>query len=248
MKIKINGLSYTIENKPILKNICLEFENKGIIGILGPNGSGKTSLLKHIYKNIPVQNKIFLDEKDIFTIPCKLYAQKISVLPQFTEQMDKRILVKDIVLAGRYPHKKFFEKYGKADEQVIKNILNKLDMLWAMERKFHTLSGGERQRVMTAKVFASEPEVVVLDEPINHLDIKYKIEFMELLKKFKGLVILSMHDLDLCVKYCTAAVFLKDGEIAYSGEPKKIITEETLQDIFDTPFKILKDPEFIIYI
>ncbi|AGT45083.1 ABC transporter ATP-binding protein [Treponema pedis] len=248
MELKIENLNYEADGKKILKNISVNIPSKKMVGILGPNGAGKSTLLKHLYKNIPVKNKIFLNSKDIFEIPQKEYFRITGVLSQFNGELDTRLCAEDIVYMGRYPHKKIWQDYNKHDADIVEAALTRTGMLWAKKRNFFSLSGGERQRIITAKVFASEPEVIILDEPDNHLDIKYKMEFMKMFAEFNGTVILSMHDLNLCVKYCDEAVLLKEGEIYRAGKPKEIITEENLKSVYGVNFKILFEPEFIVYI
>lgn len=108
MIIQIKNLDYIIKDKKILNNINLSLEGKKIIGILGPNGSGKTSLLKHIYREIDTEGKIFVDGVDISTINSRKFFQKVSVLTQFQKEMDLNLRVEEVLLMGRYPYKKFF--------------------------------------------------------------------------------------------------------------------------------------------
>ncbi|MDO5713361.1 MAG: ABC transporter ATP-binding protein [Tissierellia bacterium] len=247
MKIEIKDLKYQVGQKKILSIDQIIFEDNKMTGIIGPNGSGKTTFLKHLYRELPSKKSIYIDGKDISKYKNKEYSKIVSVLTQFHEGVDPNLEVEDVVLMGRYPHKGLFDKYDESDEKIINKVLEDLSLTKYRYRKLETLSGGELQRVMMAKIFATEPDLILLDEPTNHLDIKYKIEFMEILKAFTGPVIVSLHDLSLCARYCDEVIILKDGNIFAQGEPKEVLTESLLKKVYDVNYRVLYEPEFIIY-
>ncbi|MEB3428485.1 ABC transporter ATP-binding protein [Citroniella saccharovorans] len=247
MIIQIKNLDYIIKDKKILNNINLSLEGKKIIGILGPNGSGKTSLLKHIYREIDTEGKIFVDGVDISTINSRKFFQKVSVLTQFQKEMDLNLRVEEVLLMGRYPYKKFFSSYDDQDYKLVDQAIKNLKLKDLRTRSVKNLSGGEFQRVMLAKALVSQPQLIILDEPTNHLDIKYKVELMETLKKFNALCLISLHDLEMAVKFCDEIIILKEGKLIHQGQPKTILTEELLLETFSINYKILRNPEFIIY-
>ena len=247
MIIQIKNLDYIIDGKKILNNINLSLEGKKIIGVLGPNGSGKTSLLKHIYREIDTEGKIFVDGVDISTINSRKFFQKVSVLTQFQKEMDLNLRVEDVLLMGRYPYKKIFSTYDSQDYKIVDQAIKNLKLEDLRTRQVKNLSGGEFQRVMLAKALVSQAELIILDEPTNHLDIKYKMELMETLKKTNALCLVSLHDLEVAVKFCDEIIILKEGKLIKKGQPKTILTEELLLETFSTKYKILRKPEFIIY-
>lgn len=246
MIIQIKNLDYIIKDKKILNNINLSLEGKKIIGILGPNGSGKTSLLKHIYREIDTEGKIFVDGVDISTINSRKFFKKLVSLLNFKE-MDLNLRVEEVLLMGRYPYKKFFSSYDDQDYKLVDQAIKNLKLKDLRTRSVKNLSGGEFQRVMLAKALVSQPQLIILDEPTNHLDIKYKVELMETLKKFNALCLISLHDLEMAVKFCDEIIILKEGKLIHQGQPKTILTEELLLETFSINYKILRNPEFIIY-
>lgn len=148
---------------------------------------------------------------------------------------------------GRYPYKKFFSSYDDQDYKLVDQAIKNLKLKDLRTRSVKNLSGGEFQRVMLAKALVSQPQLIILDEPTNHLDIKYKVELMETLKKFNALCLISLHDLEMAVKFCDEIIILKEGKLIHQGQPKTILTEELLLETFSINYKILRNPEFIIY-
>lgn len=247
MKVEIKNLDFEVNQNKILNNINLTLEGNKIIGILGPNGAGKTSLLKHIYKEVHSENKIFIDGVDISKYDSKEFFQKVSILTQFQKEIDTNLMVEDVLLMGRYPYKTLLSKYDELDYRLVDEAIDTLNLSHLRHRFIKSLSGGEFQRVMMAKVLVTHPELIILDEPTNHLDIKYKVELMEILRDIEALTLVSLHDLELATKFCDEIILLKDGALVKQGEPKEILTEELLSNTFDIKYKIIKEPEFIIY-
>ena len=129
--------------------------------------------------------------------------------------------------------------YSHEDEDITAQALQKT-LLWELrDRRIHTLSGGERQRVMIARCLAQQPEVILLDEPTNHLDIRYRVELMEMLRAFDGMVIISLHDLNLAAHYCDHIYVMKDGSIVASGLPTDVLRPEILSATFDTTIRAI---------
>ena len=247
MKVEIKNLDFELNQNKILNDINLTLEGNKVIGILGPNGAGKTSLLKHIYREAHSENKIFIDGVDISKYDSKEFFQKVSILTQFQKEIDTNLMVEDVLLMGRYPYKTLLSKYDELDYRLVDEAIDTLNLSHLRHRFIKSLSGGEFQRVMMAKVLVTHPELIILDEPTNHLDIKYKVELMEILRDIEALTLVSLHDLELATKFCDEIILLKDGALVKQGEPKEILTEELLSNTFDIKYKIIKEPEFIIY-
>lgn len=247
MKVEIKNLDFEVNQNKILNDINLTLEGNKVIGILGPNGAGKTSLLKHIYKEVHAEDKIFIDGVDISKYDSKDFFQKVSILTQFQKEIDTNLMVEDVLLMGRYPYKTLLSKYDELDYRLVDEAIETLNLSHLRHRFIKSLSGGEFQRVMMAKVLVTHPELIILDEPTNHLDIKYKVELMEILRDIEALTLVSLHDLELATKFCDEIILLKDGSLVKQGEPKDILTEELLSNTFDIKYKIIKEPEFIIY-
>ena len=163
MNIKAENINITLEKNNTLKGINIEVDNKEVVGIIGPNGSGKSTLLKCIYRVLkPNDGAILLDEVDIKDMTVKESSKKLAVLSQHNNY-NFDFTVKDIVLMGRSPHKKFMERDNKEDYDIVNEALKKVDMLEFKDRSFQSLSGGEQQRVILARALAQQPQCLILE-------------------------------------------------------------------------------------
>lgn len=246
--IKIDDLSYEINGKNLLKDIGIEIEKEEIVGIIGPNGSGKTTLLKHIYGDLKSKGKILFYEKYLEEYSNRELAQKMAILIQENSLNRLEMTISDFCLMGRYSYKKVFEEYNEEDWKVVEKYLKKLGLFEMRKRKVKELSGGEKQRLLIARAFVQETEYIILDEPTNHLDIKYGIELMEILKKCKKTIVVTLHDLNLAMRYCDKILIIKDGRVVTFGETMEVMREDILKEVFGIEFKIVEiDDKKIIY-
>lgn len=245
MRIEVNELSFAAGKKRILNRVSAVFEGRRIYGVIGPNGCGKTTLLRHIYRQYPAHGHIRVDGQPIEAIPGRDYARRVAVMMQNYPEANLRVA--EVVQSGRYPYKRVMAPYSREDEDITAQALRKTQ-LWALrDRRIHTLSGGERQRVMIARCLAQHPEVIILDEPTNHLDIRYRVELMEMLRAFDGMVIITLHDLNLAARYCDHIYVMKNGVVVASGLPSDILRPEILNDTFDTSLRAIEhDGELFI--
>lgn len=233
MRIEVDDLSFSVGKKRILNGVSTIYEGEGIFGIIGPNGCGKTTLLRHLYRQYPAHGRVRLNGQPLEAYSGKEFARRVAVMMQTYPEADMRVY--DVVQTGRYPYKKIMLPYGREDEDITNEILRQT-RLWALrDRRIHTLSGGEQQRVMISRCLAQQPEVIILDEPTNHLDVRYRIELMETLRKFKGMVIMTMHELNLAARYCDRIDLMNSGRIVAAGTPGAVLKSETLSDVFETP-------------
>ncbi|WP_294131024.1 heme ABC transporter ATP-binding protein [uncultured Clostridium sp.] len=250
MNIKAENINITLEKNNILKGINIEVDNKEVVGIIGPNGSGKSTLLKCIYRVLkPNDGAILLDEVDIKDMTVKESSKKLAVLSQHNNY-NFDFTVKDIVLMGRSPHKKFMERDNKEDYDIVNEALKKVDMLEFKDRSFQSLSGGEQQRVILARALAQQPQCLILDEPTNHLDIKYQLQLMRIVKNLNIEVIAAIHDLNIAAMYCDKIYVLKDGEVIKYGNPKNVLTKELIKEVYevDAELRVDKERVYISYL
>lgn len=239
MNIKVDDLKITLEKNNILKYINIEVDNKEVVGIIGPNGSGKSTLLKCIYRVLkPNDGAILLDNIDIKDMSVKESSKRLAVLSQHNNY-NFDFTVKDIVLMGRSPHKKFMERDNKDDYYIANEALKKVDMFEFKDRSFQSLSGGEQQRVILARALAQQPQCLILDEPTNHLDIKYQLQLMRIVKGLGIEVIAAIHDLNIAAMYCDKIYVLKDGEVIKYGKPKDILTQELIKDVYEVDSEVI---------
>lgn len=240
MNVKTENINVVIDNNNILKDINIEVDNKEIIGIIGPNGSGKSTLLKCIYRVLkPNAGIVKFDDVDMQNISVKESSKKVAVLSQHNNY-DFDFTVKDIVLMGRSPHKKFMERDNKNDYNLVNDALRKVDMINFKDRNFQSLSGGEQQRVILARALVQQPKCLILDEPTNHLDIKYQLQLMRIVKSLNIEVIAAIHDLNIAAMYCDKIYVLKSGKIIQYGTPKEVLTTQLIKDVYEVDANLIK--------
>lgn len=245
--IFVNSLSwYPRKNsKPILDHLNCWFENGNIYGIIGPNGSGKTSFVKNILRFIEAEEgSIVLDKMNLMKYKRKDLAKKIALVPQNTV-IETSFCVSDIVMMGRIPHQKRFAKASEKDLEIVKKAMVLTDCYELQRKSVATLSGGEVQRVVTARAIAQDTQWLVLDEPTSNLDVKHQIELMDSLVKLKdkkeNTIIAVLHDINIAASYCNRIIMMKNGQIYKSGKTEEVLTKENLKDVYDVNFEILEN-------
>ncbi len=245
-KVCVKELSSGYGKKIVIKDIELEVCRGETVCILGPNGSGKSTFLKTLVALLkPLKGVVLVDGKNVFSMKPRQRAKKISVV--LTTRVDPGMLrVEDVILLGRYPHKSFFERYSEEDYRVVDEVLKLVNAQDLRGRFFNELSDGERQKVLIARALAQEPEVLVLDEPTTFLDIKHRVEVLELLRRLartKGItVIASLHDVSLALRMCDTIVFVKNGRIVAMGPPEEIAYSGVIEKLYDAE-NITFDPD-----
>lgn len=238
MDLICKNISYSIKDKQILNNVSIDVHGNKFYSILGPNGCGKTTLLKTIYRILkPSSGQILLNNKDIENIRLKDSAKEMAVVAQFNE-INFDCNVGDMVMLGRTPHIGFMQTEKQIDYDIVKDALKKVGMLDKSDRSYLSLSGSEKQRVALARAIAQRPSLLLLDEPTNHLDIKYKIEILQIIKDLNINVLAVLHDIQLACKYSDYIYLMKGGEVKYEGSPQSTITKESMKDVYDIDCKI----------
>ena len=238
MDLTCKNISYSIKDKQILKNVSLNVSGNKFFTILGPNGCGKTTLLKSIYRVLkPSFGEILLNNKNIENISLKDSAKEMAVVAQFNE-INFDCNVEDIVMLGRSPHINFLQSEKQNDFDIVKGALRDVGMLDKANRSYSSLSGGEKQRVALARAIAQKPSLLLLDEPTNHLDIKYKLEILHIIKDLNINVLAVLHDIQLACKFSDYLFLMKGGEIKYEGIPRQTVTESSMKDVYGVNCKI----------
>ena len=208
MSLEVKTLDYEIRGKEILKDISLEIHTKEFVGLVGPNGCGKSTLLKNIYRTLrPKYNTVFIDGNDILKLSSRKMARELAVMAQ-ENNMEFDFKVQDMVMFGRYSHKKFLQGDTSQDRELCAEYLAEVGLEGYENRSYLSLSGGEKQRVLLARVLIQESRYIILDEPTNHLDISYQYQIMDILKKQEATVFSSVHDLNLAALYCDRILFM----------------------------------------
>ena len=243
MELEARQVSVTLSRKEIVRAASLKVREKQFVGLLGPNGSGKTTLLKSIYRVLkPSGGAILLDGTEIDTLSHRETARRMGVVSQFNN-LSFDFTVEEMVLMGRAPHKRAFDRDTEEDYRIATEALERVDMLDFRERSFLTLSGGEKQRIILARALAQQVELMVLDEPTNHLDIKYQIQIMDVVRSLGVGVLAALHDLNLTLMYCDYVYVLKGGQIVAHGKTEDVITEELIRSVYEVECSVMRHPK-----
>ena len=240
--LTVRGLDYSIDGTEILQDVSLEVPEGTFVGLIGPNGCGKSTLLKNIYKPYrPQKDTVYIDGKDVVSLSAKEMARQAAVVAQ-ENQTEFDLEVLDMVMYGRYAHRRFLEKETEEDLAICRRFLEEVGLKGYENRSFFSLSGGEKQRVLMARTLAQESRLILLDEPTNHLDIRFQYLLMEILKKQDATIFSSVHDLNIAAMYCDRILLMDRGRIIKAGTPEEILTEENILQIFGIHAQITKNP------
>lgn len=235
----------SLDSDPIkwtLDDVSFHVHDGEVLGIVGPNGSGKTSLLKMLARLLhPAEGRIDLFGQDVAVMSPREIAYIVGVVPQDT-QMLFPFTVAETVLMGRFPHQphgRWMSGLGwerREDMAIMEQAMTTMDILQLAQRMVTDLSGGERQRTVIARALAQTPKVLLLDEPTAFLDLHHQVEICSVLRRLRderGLtVVLVSHDLNLVSQYCDRILLLDRGRIVRLGDPDEVIEPEVLEGVY----------------
>jgi iron complex transport system ATP-binding protein len=241
--LTVQQLHLRIANKTLCENLSIEFHGGQRWAILGMNGAGKTTLL-HTLAGLrpPQQGNLQLNGKALALWSRRAMSQQLAVLFQdFSVPLGGRVL--DYVLLGRHPHVRGWQWENADDVRIATHALACVDLTDLAERDVTTLSGGEKQRLAIALVIAQQPEIVILDEPVNHLDIRHQHQLLQYFSRLcleqHKLMIMALHDIQLALRYCDHALLIfADGEIQ-TGEINQLLTSDNLSRLYAYPVKVV---------
>ncbi len=245
MSYRVDGLMYSYRDKMVLDGIDLQIKPGEIFGIIGPNGCGKTTLLKNLNRNLsPESGAVFLDDRDVCSMGKKEIAREVAAVPQGNE-IKFSFSVRDIVAMGRMPFQKQFQGESYEDENFIDRALKDTGLLEMRDKHINEMSGGERQRVIIARALAQTPRYLLMDEPTNHLDVNMQFEVLDLvhrLSREKGLtVVIVSHDLPMASRYCDRIAMIHDHRVMCCGTPEEVLTPENMKAVFNVDAELSVD-------
>ena len=243
--IEAQKIRVSFDGLKILRDVDLELRKGEVLGLIGPNGAGKSTLLKVLIGELTPEfgNVKILDGKKDHV------AKKVAYLPQ-GQVIHWPLSVKRLVSLGRIPHLMPWEQLGPEDEKAIAQAMEDTDVAHLKDRFVDHLAGGERNLVLLARALATQPSVLLADEPVQGLDPAHGLQVMELLSRFADAehgVIVVLHDLTLAARFCHRLVLLHQGKVIASGKPEEVLAPENLKKSYHIEAKYgTKDAFYIV--
>ncbi len=241
-KLIFEGIAKTYGKKDVLKQLSGTIPHRSITSLIGPNGAGKSTLLAILSRLLKQDGgRVFFMEQSLENYKSNELAKKLSILKQ-SNNIDLKLTVRDLVAFGRFPYSR--GRLRKEDWQKVDEAIAFSDLHSLQDEYIDELSGGQRQRAFIAMVIAQDTDYVLLDEPLNNLDMKHAVHVMKTLRRLVDelgkTIILVIHEINFAAQYSDHIVALKEGEICYSDQTDKVIQNDVLRDIFDIDFDIVE--------
>lgn len=249
--LELQALELQIGGKLICKNLNLRMQKNERWGLLGKNGAGKTTLLHSILGLRPITSgNILIDGEKLANLPRMELAAKIGIL--FQQDMGALpATVFETVMLGRHPHVQSLLRDDPADVEIARNALKAFELDELSEREIDTLSGGERQRLSLAMLLAQTPQIFLLDEPSNHLDVAFQVKLLSILEQKiaekSACLLMATHDINLAARYCDQIILLKDEGEFLIGSRDEILNEENLSAAYNCPIKSLSGEDCTLF-
>ncbi len=233
--IEIKGLTKNFGNKPVVEDVSVTIQPGSITSFIGPNGAGKSTLLSMVSRLLDADTgEVLLDKNNVKQWKSNEFAKRVSILKQ-ANYINVRLTVRELVSFGRYPYSK--GRLTPEDEQFIEQAIDYMNLAEMQDKYLDELSGGQKQRAFIAMVIAQDTDYVILDEPLNNLDMKHSVQIMKILRKLVDelgkTVVIVLHDINFASVYSDYIVALKNGKVVKSGATKEIINSDALREIYD---------------
>ncbi|NLL95224.1 MAG: ABC transporter ATP-binding protein [Thermoplasmatales archaeon] len=246
MILEVCNLDYDYGGKPVLQDVSFSIRPGEMLGILGPNGCGKTTLLKNLNKNLsPKGGCVLLDGSDLEDRSKKDIARNIASVPQ-DNRVGFSFTVREIVSMGRMPFQSPFEGNSSEDLAIIEDAMEKTGVTEMADRFVNTMSGGERQKVIIARAMAQTPRILLMDEPTLHLDISAQFDILELVHSLSRsedmAVVVVSHDLPMMARFCDRIMMIHDHRIRAIGKTEEVLTPENMRTVFNVDAEFHVDP------
>jgi len=243
--IKLNNISHHIGKQQILHDITLSLPTAQVIALIGPNGAGKSTLFSVMARLQPLQSgqvsfAVDNEERDIVSCQARTLAKTVAMLEQ-DNHVQGRLRVHELLMFGRYPYHQ--GQPTAADQQKVQEILERFELEPLAERFLSTLSGGQRQRVLIAMIVCQDTPYLLLDEPLNNLDMYHAGRLMRELRQLshnqQKTVVIVLHDINQAAQFADTVVTMKAGEVTAVGRPADVITKETMKDLYNVDVTVL---------
>ena len=234
MKLKIKDVEFSYASTLILKDVCMALAQSEMLAIVGPNGVGKSTLIRCIGRILkPSNGSILLDGQEIKEMGMMEIARRMGYVPQTSSSVFPATVF-DMILMGRRPHLGW--RSSEKDQEKVSEILKLLGIEEFAMRDFNEISGGQQQKVLIARALAQEADILLLDEPTSNLDIRHQLDVMEIIKKLvveKGIsAIMAVHDLNLASRYADRVIMMHRGSIFSAGNPASVLIPENIKHVY----------------
>ncbi|WP_432547437.1 ABC transporter ATP-binding protein [Kineococcus sp. SYSU DK004] len=246
--IRAEGVGFAYSGTAVLDGVDVTVADGRVLGLVGPNGSGKTTLLRALHGAlVPSRGRVLLDGADVTRLRARDVARRVAVVVQ-EHGGDLPLLVSDVVLMGRAPHRSAFSRTSAADHRTAADALARVGALHLAGRRLSGLSGGEKQRVLVARALVQEAAHLLLDEPTNHLDVRYQHEVLDLVRSLvhgsrdaggagdqggARSAVVVLHDLNLALRYCDDVAVLHRGRLVAAGAPADVLVPAVLAPVYE---------------
>ncbi len=237
MYLKTENLSVGYSGKVLIHDINLSVERGKIMTLIGPNGSGKSTILKTITKHLEkIAGVVTIENRNAARLSNKELARRLSVM--LTERIDPELMTcEQVVAMGRYPYTNYLGALTAEDKRIVWEALSMVRGEELADRPFTDISDGQRQRIMLARAICQQPEIIVLDEPTSYLDIRHKIELLDILRGMAAeknvAVVMSLHEIDLAAKISDQIVCVKGDKIELSGTPEEVFSDQRVSELYE---------------
>lgn len=244
--ISARGIEFSYGTAPVLKGVSLDVAPGSFVGLIGPNGSGKTTFLRVAAGLLkPSRGDVLLGGRSIAGMSKPELARRVALLPQ-SPNLPPTFTAWELVLMGRTPFLGFLGRERQSDLAAAERAMGLARCDHLADRRIEELSGGERQRVLMARALAQEPETLLLDEPTAHLDMQHQVGIVELVAEMvgRGMTALGVfHDLNLAASYCDRLAVLHGGALVAEGSPGEVLQASTLRRVFQVSLSLVPHPD-----
>lgn len=251
MTIEVKGVTKKYGSKAVVDNVSVTINTGQITSLIGPNGAGKSTLLSMISRLLKRDGgQIYVDGQEVSETKSGELAKKLSILKQ-ENHISVRLTVRDLVSFGRFPYSQ--GQLTKADWEKVEQAISYMELEPFSHRFLDQLSGGQRQRAYVAMTLCQDTDYILLDEPLNNLDMKHSVQIMHVLRRLVDdlgkTIVLVLHDINFASCYSDTIIALRDGKLVQEGPTETIIETEALQSIYDMtiPIEMIRDNRIGIY-
>ncbi|MBE1555107.1 ABC transporter ATP-binding protein [Sporosarcina limicola] len=249
--IQVRELSKFYGKKAVVEKVNVDIHRGKITSFIGPNGAGKSTLLSMVSRLLDADTgEVLVDNDDVRKMKSNDFSKRVSILKQ-SNFMNVRLTIRELVSFGRFPHSK--GRLTAEDLRIVDQSMDYMDLMEMQNDYLDELSGGQRQRAFIAMVIAQDTDYILLDEPLNNLDMKHSVQIMKILRRLVDelgkTVVIVLHDINFASVYSDRIVALKEGRVVKDGPTNDIINSEALKEIYDMdiPIKQMKNCRICVY-